>query len=133
MRRQRWSFGQAVRQGGVAEATVLKYMSPAFTTDTRGRIVARPHDRLLRIMPFWTPRRQIPLATHDSRQASEIGRYNWAVRHMLEGKGGGPLKRFEGRSLRIGRESYPFVTDRLLLQRLHLRDTPEYEGYSRVL
>lgn len=133
MRRYRRSLATAARAQGLPETVVLKYASPALTTDSRGRIRAKPHDTLLRIMPMWTPRGQVPVPTRDSRLASLIGRHNWAVRQFIEGRGQRALKSFEGKSIRVGRDTYVFVTDPLLLKRLHLRDTPEYEGYSRTI
>jgi hypothetical protein len=133
MRKHRLSFTRAVQRVGLPEETMLSYVSRGLTTDARGRVRARPVDHLLRVMPFWTPRGQLQLPTHDSRQASEIGRHSWAVRQFIEGRGRRPLSQFEGKSLKVGREIYEFITDPLTLKRLHQRDIPEYEGYSRVV
>jgi hypothetical protein len=133
MRKHRLSFTQAVQRVGLPEETVLSYVSPGLTTDARGRVRARPIDHLLRVMPFWTARGQIPLPTYDSRQASEIGRHSWAVRQYIEGRGRTPLSQFEGKAIKVGRETHEFITDPLTLKRLHQRDIPEYEGYSRVI
>jgi hypothetical protein len=131
MRKHGLSFAKAVHRVGLSEEIVLRFVGPALTTDARGRVRPKPFDRLLRIMPFWTTRGQIQLPTRDSRVASQIGKQSWAVRQFIEGKGQRGLNPFEGQSITVGRETYPFITDPLTLKRLHQRDIPEYELYSR--
>ncbi len=111
-------FSQVVREVGTTSRTVRRHVGEALKTDTRGRVVAMPHDRIPRTMRFITPRGLIAVTVHDSRIASEIGRHMSAVNRFLETGDEGPLQPFVDEGIRAGQLFHPYVTDPDTLVRL---------------
>jgi hypothetical protein len=62
-------------------------------------------------MKFPTRRGRLGLETRDSRTASAIGKYWNAVGRYLASGDASDLRAFRGNSIKVGRVSYPFVTD----------------------
>jgi len=101
----------------ISREAVQRYTGTALSKH-KGRLVAKPYDRLLRVMWFPTERGLIPLEIHDSRSATRLAEYDNAVkRYQLTGDEGA-LRRFRGKAIRSGKRSYPFITDPTILERL---------------
>ncbi len=108
---------QAARQAGTTVDTMLRYAGAAL--DKRGgRYYAKPYDRFARAMEFLSPQGRIWLEVRDSRSRERIGAYWNAVRRYVETGDDRPLRQFRGRSVRIDKGSYPYVTDTGTLDRL---------------
>ncbi len=75
----------ASKRAGTTGATVQKYAGPALKRDVRGRIVARPTDRLFRRLPALTTKGLRQLDLTDSREASVVGRHWNAIGQGLGG------------------------------------------------
>lgn len=75
----------AAKRAGTTPATMQKYASPALRRDARGRIVARPTDRLFRRLPALTTKGLKQLDLTDSREASVVGRHWNAIGQGLSG------------------------------------------------
>jgi hypothetical protein len=118
MRSRRLSLAQAAREIHASPRTVIKYVGTALTKTTAGRYKAKPSDRLLRSLGFITPKHQITIDVRGSRLASRIATYWNAVDRYLKTGDAGSLKRFAGKSVKIGRLRYTFVTDPYILRRL---------------
>lgn len=109
----------------ISREAALKYVGSALES-RNGRLVARSHDRLLRVMRFPTATGVIDLEVKDSRSARRIGAYWNAVRVYLETGDEHRLHPFRGKSVRSGKRAYPFITDPATLKRL------AYAGELRV-
>jgi hypothetical protein len=74
-----------------------------------------------------TEKGQVDIQVRGSRKASLIGEYFSAVeRYLLKGETE-PLRAFEGKTMKIGKIVYPFVTERTLLERLYYAGQFEFE------
>ncbi len=109
----------------ISREAALKYVGSALES-RNGRLAARSHDRLLRVMRFPTSTGVIDLEVKDSRSARRISAYWNAVRVYLDTGDESQLRRFRGKSVRSGKRAYPFVTDPETLKRL------AYAGELRV-
>jgi hypothetical protein len=118
MRSRKLSLAQAAREVRASPRTISKYVGSALTKSAAGRYRAKPSDRLLRSLRFITPEHQITVDVRGSRLASRIATYWNAVDRYLKTGDAGSLKRFAGKSVKIGRLRYPFVTDPYILRRL---------------
>jgi len=84
----------ALREFGVSRKTVMRLAGPALRRLPNGRYVAKPTDRLLRVLPV--PQqgglRWIPVT--DSREASVIGKFWDVVDEALRKGDASALRRF---------------------------------------
>jgi hypothetical protein len=101
----------------ISREAVRKYVGSALD-ERNGTLVAKPHDRLLRVMKFPTAKGIVDLEVRDSRSAQRIGEYWNAVRIWRDTGDETALRRFRGKSIRSGKIAYPFVTDPATLKRL---------------
>jgi hypothetical protein len=69
-------------------------------------------------MRMLTPRGEARVVTKSSHTASRIGKYNNALREYYVTGDSNALKRFAGKSVRSGGQTYEFVTDPKTLNRL---------------
>ena len=69
-------------------------------------------------MRMLTPRGETTVRTTSSRAASRISDYNNAIRIYALTRDTSELRRFEGKMVRSGGKTYPFVTDTHVLDRL---------------
>ena len=118
MRSRKLSLAQAAREIHASPRTVVKYVGTALTKTAAGRYRAKPSDRLLRSLRFLTPERQIEVDVRGSRLASRIATYWNAVDRYLKTGDAESLKKFAGKSVKIGGHRYSFVTDPYILRRL---------------
>lgn len=92
-----------------------------------------PSDRLYRAMRFITPHGLVVVDVTSSRTASTIAHYSEAVHRYLETGDSSMLIAYEGKMLRVGQRTYPFVTDRHVLERLgHAGEVSFEDLYART-
>jgi hypothetical protein len=116
MRREGKSLSAAAHEIGTTPKTVRRYARPALRKKGRYyRAVA--FDRLPRDMILYDYRGEVIVRTMDSRIATEISRYHHAIGRFLTGDPA-PLREFEGRSVRVDGQTYPYLTDHQALRRL---------------
>lgn len=118
MRSKHRSLARAAREVGSTPRTIKRHIGSALFKTEAGRYRAQPSDHFVRSLRFLVPDGQIVLAVRGSRQASVIGGYFAAVERYLKTGLDDELNKFAGKSLRIGRTAYPFVTDLDLIERL---------------
>ena len=118
MRHDGLSLRTAARAAGTTPRTVLKYAGAAVRRTASGRYQATKGDRLARTLHFLTPKGTVAVTVRGSRVASRIAQYSAAVDRFLTTGDWEALRPFAGKSLRVGRHTYPFITDRRVLARL---------------
>jgi hypothetical protein len=97
MRSDRISLHRAAREYGLSPQTVRRLAGPALRKGSNGRYAAKRSDRLLRVVVIPSEQGLIEVATRDSRQASELGRYSEAVHKYLETGDASALQQFAGK------------------------------------
>jgi hypothetical protein len=130
MRTKRLSLAKAAKEAGedgVSVRSVLRHVGPALVKGSNGRYAAKPSDRLVRSLRFLTEEGQIVLDVRGSRKASQIGEYFTAVENYLAKGEDEALRKFEGKSIRIGKTVYPFITDKGTLERLGYAGQVQFE------
>lgn len=111
------SMSKAARRAGTTLKTVQRYAGQAL--ETRGRhVYVRPTDRLARDLEFLTPKGLIVVRVMNSRDGTRIAKHNNAVRRWVNSRDASGLKKFEGKVLRAGGKTYPFLTDTAAIDRL---------------
>ncbi len=118
MREEGQSLTRAARETQTTPRTMRKYVGPALSKDPTGRYSARRKDRLKRSLRFLTPQGVIALDVQGSRVASQIARYWAAVDRYLRTGLTDEVSEFRAKTIRVGKLSYPFVTDPRTLGRL---------------
>jgi len=118
MREEDKSLTQAAWEAQTTPRTVRKYVAPALRKTPAGRYAPTRSDRLQRPLRFLTPDGVVSLNVRGSRAASEIARYGAAVDRYLRTGLTDALGEYRGKTLRVGRATYPFVTDARTLDRL---------------
>lgn len=84
MRADDVSLRQASREFGLSPGTVIRWAGSALRKRRDGQYVAKPSDRLLRVLVIPTHEGLREIAVRDSRQASQVGAYWAAVQKYLE-------------------------------------------------
>ena len=97
---------------------MVRYIGKAITKSENGRYKAGPSDRLARSLNFITADGPIAVTVRGSKLASKIAKYSNAVQRYLETGQIDALRQFAGKSIKIGKVTYRFVTDTRLLNRL---------------
>jgi DNA-binding transcriptional MerR regulator len=115
--RQGVPLKRAARAAHTTVATIRKYAPTVVQRDIRRRLVVVPYDRMKRPMRVLTPHGVLVLDVRHSRSASRLGQYWNAVDAALRGDLG-PLRAFRGKSIRVGKVAYPYLTDMRTLKRL---------------
>ena len=115
----RLSIATAAKRSGTSVDTVLRYAGTAFSKSRSGRFTAKPRDGLLRRLRFLTSHGQIALDVTNSETASTIAKHAAAVREYLLTGRRDQLRPFRGRKIRVGKVSYPLLTDPLTLRQLY--------------
>ncbi len=118
MRTKGLSLTRAARRAGTTLKTVLKYVGSALIRGSNGRYSATPSDRLTRHLFFLTKSGNVDVAVQGSRQASRVGRYMAAVHLYLSTGDARALAEFEGKKIRSRSQTYVFLTDTRVLDRL---------------
>ena len=118
MRSEGLSLTRAARKAGTTAATVRKYVGSTLTRNARGHYKPKRFDRLTRELRFTTRNGPIHLKVRDSRAASLVAHHAAAVRIFLRTGRLDVLEPFQGKSIRAGGTTHPFLTDPDLLERL---------------
>jgi hypothetical protein len=118
MRRDGLSLHAAAKSQGTDPETVRRY---AGTTLQKGVVGGRyrvsASDRIARSIAILTPQGEQVVTVRNSREASRIAKYMNAVRACARGDPSG-LAQFQGKALRAGGVTYPFVTEPSILDNL---------------
>ena len=118
MRTSGRSLRAAAAESHTTPLTVLKYVGASVDRGASGRYRAAASDRLTRRLQFLTPAGKIAITVRGSRGASHVAAYWAAVDRYLKTGDTEQLQPFRGASLRVGKTTYPFVTDPRILERL---------------
>ena len=118
MRTEGLSLTKAAQRAETSANTAIKYVGSALKKNSAGRYQAKPSDRLTRVINFYTEGGPMEITVKSSRTASEVSRHLTAVKQFLKTGDASGLAEFEGKTIKIGGESFPFVTDLDLLERL---------------
>lgn len=119
MRAEAVSLRKASREFGVNPRLVLALGGSALRKRRDGHYVARPKDRLLRVLAVPTPNGLAEVALRDSRQASLLGQYWDAVQKYLQTGNASGLKKLKRRQIiTADRKRIRLITDPEQLSRL---------------
>jgi hypothetical protein len=122
MRRDGVSLRVAAKAEGTDPATVQRYAATALRKDgPGGRYRVTTSDRIARTIAILTPHGEQVVTVKNSRDASRNGEYMNAVRSYAHGDPSG-LAQFEGKAIRVGKMTYPFITDTRVLDNLARAD-----------
>lgn len=91
------SLRRAARKFGLDPRTVQRLAPSALRKLRNGRWVARPHDRLLRVLVNPTQKGLHEIGVRDSRQASLLGKYWVAVERYRDTGDTSVLREFRGK------------------------------------
>jgi hypothetical protein len=126
MRSGKISLTKAAREFGLSPKAVLARVGSALRKTKSGRYVARPSDKLLRVLGIpGGPEGTHEVAIKDSAVASKLGEYSNAVRRFIETGDASGLKKF--RRLKLLDEKgkrIKLLTDLAELQRLGSASRP---------
>lgn len=125
MRVDKLSLTKAARRAHTTSATARKY-GGATIRDVEGRYQVAPTDTLPRMIRFLTATGTIALPV-SRPTASRIAQHANAVRRYLRTGDLGPLRAFKGRAVRVGKITFPFLTDPRTLDRLAHAGEVEFE------
>jgi len=128
MRTKRYSLTKAAKESRITKMKVLRYVSSAVQRAANGRYWAQPSDRLLRKVRVLTADGPILVDVRGSRKASLLARHLSAVGRYLNGDADA-LAGFDGKSVKVGKVLYPFLTDRQTLERLAHAGEISVEGF----
>lgn len=118
MRSEKLSLSRATKRAQTSVRSVLKYAATALEKTPGGRYRAKPSDRLKRTVYFLTEHDKVPVVIRNSRMASRVASYWTAVDRFLKSGDASGLEAFMGKTIRVGKTDYPFVTDPDILERL---------------
>ncbi len=90
------TLDQAARRAGTTEAKV-RSGAPGAVTETDGRWIVKPTDRLTRRMRILTGGQVVEVDVRGSRQASLVGRHWAAIRRYLDLADEAPLRALAGK------------------------------------
>jgi hypothetical protein len=112
MRANKWSLAVASQELGIDPRVVVQLAGSALRKNTKGRYVARPSDRLLRVLILPTPDGLREVATSDSQEATKVGDYWNAVYRQLYPGDDGALRKFRNQYVTAqDGERVPLLTD----------------------
>ena len=132
MRSEGTSLTQASREFGLDPRVVKNRAGSALRKSKNGRYVARPSDKLLRVLVIPSPDGLMEVAVRSSDIASKIGEYNAAVQRYLRTGDASRLKKF--RRLKLLTEKgkrIKLVTDLAELQKLGSAGVLSFESLYR--
>jgi hypothetical protein len=118
MRSKNLSLSQAAAAAGTTLRTMQRRVGRALKRLAVGRYAATKWDRIPRTMRFLTENGLVDLILRDSRQASAIATHMAAVDRYLRTGDTSALKPFRGKSIRVGKADFRFVTHPKTLERL---------------
>lgn len=126
------SLNRAAKLAHTSPATIKKYAGTAVRRQPRGVYTPRLSDHIDRPMRFLTPSGVTAITVRDSHSASLIGKYWNAVDRFLVTGQRDALNRFRGERVRVGKRTYPFVTDPLVLERLANAGEVRFEAIYKI-
>ncbi|SPE32804.1 hypothetical protein SBA2_700005 [Acidobacteriia bacterium SbA2] len=110
---------QAARKFDLDPQRLPKAAGSAMRKLRNGRWVARPHDRLLRVLVIVTRKGRREIGVRDSRQASLLGRHWTAVERYRDTGDASALREFRGKHIiDASGKRVRLLTDRRALDRL---------------
>jgi hypothetical protein len=112
MRTDGTSMQKASRQYAIDPRTVIRYGRSAVRKLANGRWIAKPDDRISRLLLVPTSNGLSEISVRDSRQASQLGKYWDGVQKYLETGDSSGLQKFVGRSItNANGQQIPLLTD----------------------
>jgi hypothetical protein len=130
--RQGMSLRRASFEAATTPHTVRRYSGSALRREGR-RWRATKSDRLFRRMRWIVETDVITIDLTDSRTASRIASYWDAVKTYVETGNTQALRKFRGKTIRVQKRAYFFVTDTRVLDQLARRGELSFETiYSEV-
>lgn len=132
--RQGLSLTRAARSKHVSPATVRRVAASTLRKGPRGRYVARPTDRLTRLVQLPTEDGRAEVSLRGSRQATTVAKYWNAVHSYLATGNSRDLARFESVALTDAHgKRITLLTDRTALDRLGNAGVLSFESiYART-
>jgi hypothetical protein len=127
MRSRKLSLAEAARVAGTTPRTMQRRVGRALKQGTDGRYTPTKWDRIPRTMKFLTENGMVDLVLRDSRQAVAIATHIAAVNRFLRTGDTKVLKPFRGKSIRVGKVDYRFITHSTTLERLAYAGEVEFE------
>lgn len=132
MRSEGTSLTQASHEFGLNPRVVKTRASSALRKTKNGRYVARPSDKLLRVLVIPSPDGLTEIAVRGSETASKIGEYNAAVQKYLRTGDASRLKKFRRMKLLDEKgKRIKLVTDLVELQKLGSAGVLSFESLYR--
>jgi hypothetical protein len=122
MRSDRLSLRKAAAEFRVKPSLVKKLARSALRRQKNGKFVAKPTDRLLRVLSTLGPEGRTTMAVRDSRQASLVGGHWAAVQRYLQTGDDSTLQKFKNKK----------ITDATGKRHLLLTDLNELDRLGRV-
>lgn len=119
VRADRVSLREASREFGLDPRIVVRLGKSALRKRKNGQYVAKPSDRLLRILAVPTESGVREIAIRDSRQATHLGKYWVAVQKYLQTGDDSALKKFHRKHITdASGKKIPLVLDTAVLDQL---------------
>jgi hypothetical protein len=128
------SLNEASREFDIDPLEVVRLAGSALRKNKKGRYVAKPRDRLLRVLVVPTSQGLREIAVTDSREASVVGSYWSAVQRYLQTGDAERLQGFHGRYIKTADgERILLLTDPDELDRLGSAGVLSFESmYATV-
>lgn len=117
MRNEGLSLTRAAKRVGLTRKEALEHIRP-YVFKRRERWHPTEYDRRVRVMRFLDSKGVIPIEVKDSRTARKVGRYWTAVDRYLKTGDDSLLDPFRSASFQSNGETFEYITDLQLLQRL---------------
>jgi len=119
MRADRMSLRQASREFDLDPRLVARLGKSALRKRRNGQYLARRSDKLLRILAVPTPDGVREVATRDSKEATQLGKYWAAVQKYLQTGNESGLKKFRRKRITdASGKKIPLVLDTAVLDQL---------------
>jgi hypothetical protein len=119
MRADRVSLRQASHESDLDPRLVARLGKSALRKRRNGQYVAKPSDKLLRILAVPTPDGVREVATRDSKEATQLGKYWAAVQKYLQTGNESGLKKFRRKRITdASGKKIPLVLDTAVLDEL---------------
>lgn len=111
------SLTEAARELGIAPSRLVKIAPGVIYKGANGRYQVQPFDRYRRTLFFLAADDRFAITVHSSITATKIAQYWDAVDRYGKGERTA-LDEFRGKSIKVGKTRYPFVTDPDVLKTL---------------
>lgn len=124
----------AAKEMGTTLAAMRRYVGSELRQKCPGgRCTVTASDRIPRTLNFLTEQGPVAVTVRNSRLASQIAEHANAVKVHRNTGDTSPLALFRSKSFRAGNETYRFITDPELLDRLADAGVLEIEGLYRAV